>query len=110
MLTYKAEAAGGWVRKVPAQYTSQWCSECGALPEEPLGLEVRTYRCTDCGYVADRDVNAARNILSFGLKLDRPGGNPPGCREAEDERSGRPELAGAHRDGTERYRETRQAA
>ncbi len=26
-------------------------------------LSVRTHICTSCGYVADRDVNAAKNIL-----------------------------------------------
>ena len=104
MLAYKAEDAGGWVRKVPAHRTSQRCSACGAPPSTPVGLAVRTYRCAGCRNVVDRDVNAARNILSVGLALDWPGGEPPVCREAEDERSARPETAGAHRHGTEQYR------
>ena len=105
LLTYKAEDAGGWVRKVPAQGTSQRCSACGAVPSTPLGLAVRTYRCgAGCRNVVHRDVNAARNILSVGLALDRPGGEAPACREAEGERSARAETSGAHRDGTERYR------
>ena len=94
MLAYKAEDAGGWVRKVPAHRTSQRCSACGALPSTPVGLGVRTYRCAGCRNVVDRDVNAAKNILSVGLALDWPGGEPPVCREAEDERSARPETPG----------------
>ena len=104
MLTYKAEEAGGWVRKVAPHGTSQKCSECGGSPEETLGLEVRTYKCTNCGYVADRDINAAKNILSVGLALDQPGGESPACREEQDQRGARPAMAGASCDGTERYR------
>ena len=104
LLAYKAEDAGGWVRRVPAQGTSQRCSACGALPSTPLGLGVRTYRCAGCGHVADRDVNAAKNILSVGLALDWPGGEPPVCREAEGERGARSATTGARRDSTEQYR------
>ena len=86
MLAYKAEEAGGWVRKVPPHNTSQRCSSCGAMPKEKVTLDVRTYECASCGYTADRDVNAARNILAVGLALDRPGGAPPARREEEDER------------------------
>jgi putative transposase len=30
-----------------------------------LALSERTYRCAVCGLVADRDVNAARNLLAL---------------------------------------------
>lgn len=63
MLTYKAESAGGWVVAVDPRGTSQRCSECGAEPDEKIGLEVRLYRCGACGLVMDRDVNAAKNVL-----------------------------------------------
>lgn len=104
LLTYKAEEAGGWVRKVPPRGTSQRCSACGVSPAESLGLAVRTYACTNCGNVEDRDVNTARDILSIGLMLDRSGGEPPACREKEGERGARPVMAGASCDGTEQYR------
>ena len=85
MLTYKAEEAGGWVRKVPPHYTSQWCAACGAMPAEKVTLDVRAYECASCGRTADRDVNAAMNILAVGLALDRPGGTSPVCRMEADE-------------------------
>ena len=110
MLTYKAEEAGGWVRKVPPHGTSQRCSACGATPKEKLGLSVRTYVCAPCGYSEDRDVNAGRNILLVGLALDHPGGNSPGCRETADERGARSATAGASCYGTEQYQSNRRAA
>jgi putative transposase len=45
--------------------TSQICSECGAK-DGPKPLSVRSWSCTQCGAVHDRDVNAARNILAAG--------------------------------------------
>jgi putative transposase len=58
--TYKAEWAGKQVVTVDPHNTSQACSECGQTVKKTL--KERTHRCS-CGYVADRDVNAARNIL-----------------------------------------------
>ncbi|MCY4378666.1 MAG: transposase, partial [Candidatus Dadabacteria bacterium] len=50
--------------------TSQECSNCGATVKK--SLSVRVHRCS-CGYEADRDVNAAINILHRGLTI--AGGN-----------------------------------
>lgn len=61
----KAESAGKHVVFVDPRHTSQLCSACGQTVSKDLA--VRVHRC-DCGYVADRDVNAARNILQRGLK------------------------------------------
>lgn len=68
MLRYKAESAGGVVEPVDHRNTSQTCSACGSLV--PKGLGVRVHDCPHCGYRADRDVNAAQNIL---LKSSFPG-------------------------------------
>ena len=65
-LRVKAESAGREVVEVSPAGTSQICSECGG--EVRKGLSVRVHRCP-CGYVADRDVNAARNVLRAGLAL-----------------------------------------
>lgn len=58
--TSKAESAGRRVVKVPAQYTSQDCSGCGARVRKSLA--VREHRCVACGLVLHRDHNAALNI------------------------------------------------
>jgi len=44
--------------------TSKTCSHCGSY-RETMPLSVREWTCPDCGTRHDRDVNAARNILSF---------------------------------------------
>ena len=76
ILRDKAESAGHAVVKVPAQYTSQHCSRCREVV--PKARSVRTHVCPHCGYVDDRDVNAARNILARGLALDTAGAQPSG--------------------------------
>jgi putative transposase len=45
-------------------YTSQECSKCGAVVKK--SLSVRTHACK-CGFVLDRDWNAAINILKLAL-------------------------------------------
>ncbi len=64
-LEYKAIAQGKQIIPVPPAYTSQKCSECGAIVKK--ALSVRTHRC-ECGYTANRDLNAARNILAAALR------------------------------------------
>ena len=65
ILSYKAEEAGTRVVAVDPRNTTQACSSCGAVAEVRKTLSDRIHACP-CGYVADRDVNAARNILSLG--------------------------------------------
>jgi putative transposase len=64
ILTDKAARAGHVVVRVPARFTTQKCSRCGAYVQK--SLSVRTHVCPSCGLVADRDVNAARNIVQAG--------------------------------------------
>ena len=64
LLNEKAESAGVKMVAVNPKGTSQECSSCGA--EVKKNLSVRTHKCS-CGYQADRDVNAALNILHRGL-------------------------------------------
>jgi putative transposase len=68
ILAAKAEEAGRRVIAVDPKNTTQACSRCGALPEVKKTLSVRIHTCP-CGYVADRDVNAAKNILKLGRSL-----------------------------------------
>lgn len=62
---YKAESAGRQVVQVNPYNTSQQCSNCGEIVKK--SLSERLHRCS-CGYVNDRDVNAARNILQMALQ------------------------------------------
>jgi putative transposase len=64
----KAEEAGVAVVAVDPKNTTQLCSNCGKLPEAKKTLSERVHSCP-CGYVVDRDVNAARNILRLGRSL-----------------------------------------
>ncbi len=50
---------------VAPQYTSQDCSNCGKRVQKTLST--RTHKCPHCGYAADRDENAAINILKKGI-------------------------------------------
>jgi putative transposase len=64
MLQYKLKMLAGTLEFVPAHYTSQKCSSCGELVQK--SLSVRTHLCPYCGFVSDRDYNAALNILRLG--------------------------------------------
>jgi putative transposase len=70
-LRYKASRHGGTFEEVDEKWSTQICSSCGVLPpERPRGiadLGMRTWSCSSCGAHHDRDMNAARNILAFGL-------------------------------------------
>ncbi|MEU2033318.1 IS607 family element RNA-guided endonuclease TnpB [Nocardia amamiensis] len=67
--------------------SSKTCSCCGAVKAK-LRLSDGTFRCEACGYTADRDINAARNLAamaateagassqSCGATVNEPAGNP----------------------------------
>ena len=61
----KCEERGVRVFKVPRQYTSQRCSECGWVSKDNRKAE--TFSCGNCGYVGHADTNAARNIALGGF-------------------------------------------
>jgi putative transposase len=65
-IEYKAHWEGILVIYVNPNGTSVKCSICGSrmIPEEN-----RTLRCRSCGFIVDRDVNAARNILARGMRF-----------------------------------------
>ncbi len=68
ILAQKAEEAAVLVVAVDPRNTTQACSSCEALPEVKKTLSERMHVCP-CGYVADRDLNAARNVLRLGRSL-----------------------------------------
>lgn len=61
LLCLKAEEAGCRVVEVPPHFTSQRCFQCKEIVQK--SLSVRTHLCPHCGYIEDRDTNAAKNIL-----------------------------------------------
>jgi putative transposase len=65
-LEYFGIVYGVPVIAVNPRYTSQNCSSCGFTVVKTLST--RTHKCPDCGYIADRDENAALNILKAALK------------------------------------------
>jgi IS605 OrfB family transposase len=56
-----AEANRVRYRLVPPQYTSQRCRSCGHT--ERGNRTGERFRCRECGYACNADMNAARNIL-----------------------------------------------
>ena len=73
-LTYKTAWAGGTLVVADRYYpSSKSCSACGTVKAK-LSLAERTYTCEHCRLVADRNINAARNLAQL---------YPCGKREAQ---------------------------
>jgi putative transposase len=65
-LQYKTVWNGGRTVVVDRWFcSSKTCSGCGAVKTK-LDLSARTYICTECGLVLDRDLNAAKNLAALG--------------------------------------------
>ena len=62
----KMDANGGRLVLVPAAYTSQACHECGHIAKGNRESQA-VFKCVECGYRANADVNAAKNILGRAL-------------------------------------------
>jgi putative transposase len=76
-LQYKGEDAGRCVVIVDERYTTQCCSNCKALTG-PSGLDslvVRSWMCSGCRVIHDRNVNAAINIRFVGRCSPSVSGN-----------------------------------
>ena len=66
-LRYKLERQGKSFLTVDRYFPStRTCSACGAV-REAVSLREHSWRCSRCGAVHDREVNAARNIKAQGL-------------------------------------------
>ncbi len=70
-LEYFGQKFGREVIAVPPHFTSQECSNCGALVQK--SLSTRTHSCPHCGHIEQRDVNAAKVILG---RANARGGHP----------------------------------
>ncbi len=80
ILMSKAANAGRLFVKVPAQFTSQDCSQCGKRVRKTLAM--REHRCIGCGLVAHRDHNSAIVVKNRGGTAFRDGS---GCAPARTE-------------------------
>ncbi len=68
-LEYKASWYGRTLVKIDKWYpSSKRCFDCGHILDS-LPLDVRSWTCSECGVVHDRDINAANNILAAGLAV-----------------------------------------
>jgi putative transposase len=80
MLVYKCLLYGKELVFLDERNTSKACSGCGSLQAMPLYK--RTYCCTNCGLVMDRDENSAHNILMrFLARLGPHTGDPVRCAD-----------------------------
>jgi putative transposase len=62
ILAYKQQWRGGQVLPVPTWFPStKTCSRCRTIAAA-MPLSTRTFHCDQCGYQADRDLNAAINL------------------------------------------------
>ena len=78
MLVYEANWYGRTVIKVPSDYpSSQLCHVCGYKNSITKDLAVRKWTCPKCGTIHDRDINAAKNILSKGIEMLTKDGTHP---------------------------------
>lgn len=77
MLEYKTN-----VFAVNPNYTSQDCNECGSRSSKNR-LSQSEFVCQSCGYISNADHNAAKNILSKGIALNRKS-EPIGCALVEE--------------------------
>jgi putative transposase len=67
MLDYKAKWYGRNLHKIDRWYpSSKICSKCGYVMED-MPLQIREWKCPECGSIHDRDINASKNILKQGL-------------------------------------------
>jgi putative transposase len=72
LLAYKLALTGGHLVEVPAAWSSQTCSTCGAI--DPANrMDQATFACTTCGHAEHADVNAAKVIKLRAVETTVPG-------------------------------------
>ena len=68
-LEYKCEWYGKELVKIDRYFpSSKRCGNCGHIVDK-LRLNVREWKCPECGTSHDRDINASENILAAGLAV-----------------------------------------
>ena len=68
-IKWKAYLLGKKVIQINRYFpSSQECSICGNKNEEVKDLSIRKWKCSNCGNIHDRDINASINIMFEGLR------------------------------------------
>ncbi|MEU5790934.1 IS607 family element RNA-guided endonuclease TnpB [Micromonospora purpureochromogenes] len=100
-LTYKTDWNGGRLIVADRWFpSSKTCSDCGAVKSK-LALSERTYTCTTCGMVLNRDLNAARNLAALAAaRIDTAGSGPVAGRGADHKTRARGLVAVKRQPGT----------
>jgi putative transposase len=82
-LDYKSKIFGTKLLFADRFYpSSKTCSRCGAV-KESLSLNERIFHCPECGLTIDRDVNAAKNLCTLGLRGRARGAATPARNRCE---------------------------
>ena len=66
MLEYKQKKRGHIFLQINPKNTSRTCPKCGHVSKDNRRTQAH-FCCTNCGYTANADENAAGNILRAGL-------------------------------------------
>ena len=70
MLKYKAERYGKNLIIADKEYpSSQLCNKCGYRNKQVKDLNLREWKCPECGEFHDRDYNAALNLVNYGINI-----------------------------------------
>jgi IS605 OrfB family transposase len=76
-IIHQAEKVGKTVLFVNPKYTSQRCSSCGYISSTNRCLHY-SFRCNNCAFQLNVDLNAARNLSDFGMsEIRRASVNSP---------------------------------
>ena len=76
ILRYKLAWSGGSLVEVPAAYSSQTCSECGAVNAMSRRSQ-SSFACTSCGFSDHADLNAAKVLLARANRSGLPAEGSP---------------------------------
>jgi putative transposase len=99
-LAYKTDWHGGRLIVADRWFAStKTCSGCGAVKAK-LTLSERTYACTACGVVLDRDENAAINLARYGEHVIAGSGPEINGRGADHKTPSRVQVAVKRQPGT----------
>jgi transposase len=109
------DKAPGRIEKVVAAYTSQRCSACGYVDRKSRESQA-LFRCTNCNYACNADVNAARNIAAGHAVKARGGDRDAGPMNREPQLlvcltgTGSSGIPDPGRGGCQSQRKSRQAS